>query len=506
MKNLQQEATTIKIAIHKSWHRWFVASSFIVLTLFTPFVNAENFVIGKVVYIDGKAIIQESIKVRGSYMYVGQKTLKFGDEISIHGMLKTHEGSTLKVLFDDGAEITLRPDTVIFTEKYSQKEAEIEIIKGGIRVVTGDIARRSPNLYKVTSPDGLVTARKKGSDFSVRICDIDCNEENKEMAGPKMKTDLPVIAKVVAIQGEVNVGKKYNRRLGLGYPIYSTEHIVSSKNSFAQLQFIDGSSVTVQAESAFEISDYKYNETGEENRSVFKLIEGGLRFVSGLPGKNNQEAFRLDTTVATMLIRGTDFTVNCVGNCSSGGIVSHVIEGSIDQRNESGTYVLESGSYGAISSQSSSPIVTTTAPVAFANNIAPPPSVARVDTESLFAPGVATVAFGTHVSVKEGQVEVAGLAGEPVVVDANLSVAVSESGNVSSPGSVNNFQMMDPAFIMPSTSMVAKAEVSASAPVTTINTIVIGGPSGISLNSAAGSTAITTIVIQEQTIASPYNR
>ena len=38
-----------------------------------------------------------------------------------------------------------------------------------------------------------------------------------------------------------------------------------------------------------------------------------------------------------------------------------------------------------------------------------------------------------------------------------------------------------------------------------INTIVIGGSAGsMSVNSAAGATAITTTVIQEQSIASPY--
>lgn len=498
MKNLQQQATTIKTAIHKSWHQWLVASSFLILTLFAPFVSAANSVVGKVVYVDGKVVIQENIPVQGSSMLGGQRALTSGDEISIHDMIKTLEGSTLKVLFIDGAEITLRPDTNIFIEKYSQKEAEIEVSKGGIRVVTGTVAKWNPELYKVVTPEGVVTARKEGSDFSVRICGEDCDEENKKMAGPMMKTNLPVIAKVVAMQGEVVVGRNFSRRLGLGYPLYSTEHIVSFTNSFVQLQFIDGSSVTVQADSEFDITDYKYNETGEVDRSVFKLIKGGLHFVSGSMAKNNPETFRLDTEVATVSVNGTDFTVNCVGSCSSGGIVSHVNEGSINQRNESGSHALEAGSYGAISSSSSSPVVTTAAPVAFANNIAPLPSAARVNTASLFAAGGATVDPGTHVSVKQGQVDVAGSAGGPVAVDADLAVAVSGSGDVTSPGSLSSFQMMDPVFTVPPT--------VASLPVaTTKNTIVIGGPSGMGVNAAAGSTAITTIVIQEQTIASPYN-
>ena len=65
MKDLQQQVVTTKNAINKSRHRCLVASSFIVLTLFAPFVNAENSVIGKVVYVDGEGTVQKSITVQG---------------------------------------------------------------------------------------------------------------------------------------------------------------------------------------------------------------------------------------------------------------------------------------------------------------------------------------------------------------------------------------------------------------------------------------------------------
>ena len=498
MKNIQLEVT----AMHRMWHRWVAASSFIALTLLASLVNAENSVVGKVTYIDGGGFIQETLEVQGSSMLGGQRALQLGDEISVHDALKTIEGSTLKVLFVDGAEITLRQDTSIFIEKFSQNEAEIDIIKGGIRVVTGEIVRQNPKLFKVVTHDGVVTAQNKGSDFLVRICGKDCDEENKKMTGPMMKTELPVIAKVVALQGEVDVGKQYKRQLDVGYPVYSTEHIESGKNSFAQVQFIDGSSVTLQAESILDISNYEYNVAGKEDVAAFDLIEGGVRFVTGAIGKNNPEAFSLNTTVATVGVNGTDFTVNCVGNCSSGGIVSHVIDGSISQRNQSGVHVLKSGSYGAISSQQSSPIVTTTAPVAFDNNIAPPPSLVRVDTESLFASIVTTIEPGTHVSVKAGQVALAGPTGEPVVVGANLSAAVDKTRRAATTGGVSDFQMLD------STYTASSVVVSVPAPsvnTPSVNTIVIGGPSGSGINAVTGPSTINTIVIQEMTIASPYN-
>ncbi len=498
MKDLQQEVT-VK---NRSWYQCLAAFSVITLTLFAPFAIAATQVIGKVVYIDGEVGAQETLNMSGSSVLGGFKKLKPGDEIFAQYMLKTLEGGVLKVSFVDGAEITLRPDTNIFIEKYSKKEAEIEIIKGGIRVVTGEIVKQNPDLYKVTTPDGAVTARTKGSDFLVRICGKDCDQENKKMAGPKMKTDFPVIAKVVAIKGEVVAGNKYKRQLELGYPVYRTERIVSSANSYAQLQFVDGSSVTVQADSKFDITDYKYNETGDENISVFELLQGGLRFVTGSLAKNDQDAFSLHTPAATVGVNGTEFTVNCVGNCSHRGIVSHVIDGSINQRNQSGNYVLEAGSYSAIRDQQSSPIVTTMAPIAFDNNIAPPPSQARVNAKSLFAASAGTVESGTHVNVKEGQVAVSGSTGEPVAVGENLSVAVGTSGSVSRPASASGFQMLDSTYTVPSTTATFMV---AGSSVPSVNTIVIGGPGGIGINTATGSSAATTIVIQEQTIASPYS-
>lgn len=493
MKNKRSEAT----AIHSMWRRWVAASSFIALALHASFAIAEYNFVGKVAYVDGGVYIQETLEVQGSSMLGGQRALQLGDEISVHDALKTLEDSTIKVIFVDGAEITLRQDSSIFIEKYSKNEAEIEIIKGGIRVVTGEIAKQNPKLFKVVTHDGVVTAQNKGSDFLVRICVKDCDEENKNMTGPMMKTELPAIAKVVAMQGEVVVGRQYKRQLDIGYPIYSTEHIESGKNSFAQFQFIDGSSVTLQAEGILDIRNYEYSVAGKEDVAAFDLIEGGVRFVTGAIGKNNPGAFSLNTTVATVGVNGTDFTVNCVGNCSSGGIVSHVIDGSIIQRNQSGAHVLKSGSYGAISSQQSSPIVTPTAPVAFNNNIAPPPSLARVDTESLFSSIVTTVEPGTHVSVKAGQVTLAGPVGEPVVVGANLSAVVGKSRSAETTGGVSDFQILDSTYTAP--------YVVVSAPAPSINTIVIGGPSRSSINSVAGPSTVNTIVIQEMTIASPYS-
>lgn len=201
-----------------------------------------------------------------------------------------------------------------------------------------------------------------------------------------------------------------------------------------------------------------------------------------------------------MGIRGTDFEVNTVGKGGSGGVVTHVIEGSINQSNESGTSVVEAGSYSSISNQQSSPVVTSTSPVTFDNNIAPAPSSVQVDTNSLFGANAGPVESGTHVSVVQGEVAVAGSSGKPVTVSKSMASSVGKTGAASAPTTASSFQVMDSTYATPTT--VAAVPV----PTSTKNTIIIGGTAGgVSANAAAGSTSVTTIVIQEQTIATPYN-
>lgn len=482
---------SVKTTLIESFYRKvpvFKGLVLVTLLLFSSYSLAENPVIGKVVFSEGKS----TVKQKGQ----GSKKLKVDDEVSLTDLLKTVGDSTLIVSFIDGAKVTLRPNTILYVKQYSNVQAKISLVNGGIRVVTGDIAKRNPELFKVITPDGVVTAKNKESDFSVRICTQDCDEENKKLTGSDIRTSKPPVAKVVALKGKVEVANKNKRQLAVGNPVFNAEKLVSSEDSYAQLQFIDGSSVSIQAKSAVRINNFKYSKTGKDDRSVFSLIEGGLRFVTGLLGKKDKKAFRLNTSVATIGIRGTDFSVNCVGDCGEGGIVTYVEKGSISQKNETGTYITRKGEYTMIASRTSKPVTTSgEPPVKFDYNIAPDPSESQVNTKSLFSTSLdsgTTIEPGTHVAVGSGQVSVVGPDdAPPVLVGENLAVSVQPSGSVSSVGSLNSFQTLDPVFAS-----------FASAPDPDINTIVIGGSSGT--NSISGTGEVATVVLQEMTITSPY--
>jgi FecR protein len=78
-----------------------------------------------------------------------------------------------------------------------------------------------------------------------------------------------------------------------------------------QLSMIDGGKVSLQPNTIYKINKYEFSGKEDGSESAFtELIKGGLRTVSGLIGHKNRDRYQLKTAVATIGIRGTEFTVN----------------------------------------------------------------------------------------------------------------------------------------------------------------------------------------------------
>ncbi|HQC71102.1 MAG TPA: FecR family protein, partial [Candidatus Competibacteraceae bacterium] len=85
--------------------------------------------------------------------------------------------------------------------------------------------------------------------------------------------------------------------------------VATGSSSQAVLKFADGQTVVVGPESVFWIKDYRYaGNKPQENRFSAELVEGGMRFISGALAKETPQAVEVDTPVATIGVRGTDFT------------------------------------------------------------------------------------------------------------------------------------------------------------------------------------------------------
>ncbi len=176
--------------------------------------------------------------------------------------------------------------------------------------------------------------------------------------------------------------------------VESGDTLVSEKNTYAQIKFIDNSEITLKPNTTFVVEAFAFDAGKPEGDSAsFNLIKGGLRSITGLLGKRNREKFQLKTPTATIGIRGTTFIAQFVpgepepevsttlvglsatlmagqvnlplaapGRAPAGpglapGLYVQVIDGIINLSNKGGTQNFSAGQFGFTASLVQPPVV-----------------------------------------------------------------------------------------------------------------------------------------------------
>src|SRR4051812_36964289 len=109
-------------------------------------------------------------KADGSVRILSQKSsIENGDTIN------TERDSYAQIRFEDGAQLTLKPNTAVTIEnfKYQEdKQAEdsflYSLVKGGLRAVTGIVGKRSRDKYQLGTATATIGIR--GTTFSADDC------------------------------------------------------------------------------------------------------------------------------------------------------------------------------------------------------------------------------------------------------------------------------------------------------------------------------------------------
>lgn len=106
---------------------------------------------------------------------------------------------------------------------------------------------------------------------------------------------------------------KRSRVLAKGAPIEEGDVINTSKKSFAVIRMLDNTKLTLKPDTTIAIG--KFNAEKGKEEACINLVKGGLRTVTGLIGKRKPESFQVDTPIASIGIRGTDFIMRvCAGD------------------------------------------------------------------------------------------------------------------------------------------------------------------------------------------------
>ena len=122
-------------------------------------------------------------------------------------------------------------------------------------------------------------------------------------------------AVVQSIEGDVRAGPigKPVTGVTLDQRLASGTTVVTGPDAQVILRFDDGQQVVLDHSTHFRIVDFQYNEADPKtDRSVFGLLKGALRMVSGAIATRNRQAVALRIPQATIGIRGTDFSLSIV--------------------------------------------------------------------------------------------------------------------------------------------------------------------------------------------------
>ena len=173
--------------------------------------------------------------------------------------------------------------------------------------------------------------------------------------------------KTIFVLGKVEVetllGEKM--RLRKGSSVNQGDTIISSIRGQAQIKMSDGTLLAIRPNSKFKIDDYEYNEDKNNDKSIYSLMKGGFRSITGKIGKENKSAYGVKTVVGTIGIRGTDYTARlCQSDCNDAddGLYVSVLDGGVVLKNDSGTLNVSPGDYGFILDQAVQPEYLESAP------------------------------------------------------------------------------------------------------------------------------------------------
>ena len=358
--------------------------------------------------------------------------------------LTTSDGSTAIVKLQDGTRMTLRPNSELVVQKYQFKEGAsdnsmlLQLLRGGLRAITGLISKGSSSAAKIQTATATIGIR--GTDFDARLCGPECRaESSKVIEKPRLNAVL-ASAKLVAAQGEISAidGAGSKRSVVDGGSIYAGETVVTGPASKVVLAFRDESRLTLGSNTQFRVDSFVFdNKNPNEGRFLVSLLRGSLRALTGLIGKANTRNVGFTTATATIGIRGTGLDLDCAASdaCSFFTWLGTI---EVTPNGSTALQTLQAGEGLFVSRDGIRPLTASTL-----EDLARPDRV-QVNMPQLFSSGgVSGDDEGLFVFVREGHIEV-------VTASQTLQLGRGETGYAGKDGRTGRPESM-PLFLQADT-------------------------------------------------------
>ncbi len=380
------------------------------------------------------------------------RTLGKGLALQEGDRLTTAEGASAVIKLQDGTRMTVRPSSEMVLTQFKYKADApdngmvINMLRGGLRAITGLIAKSSPNAARIQTNTATIGIR--GTDFDARICTRDCGNEASRVAQAAKPNAIQASAKVLSSRGDVaavdTAGQR--RRLVDGGSVYPGDVVETGQGTQAILAFRDESRITVGATSRFRIDNYVFDaKSAGEGRMLTSLLRGTVRALSGLIAKANNRNITYSTSTATIGIRGTDVLMRCTGLCADeagsadDGLTVFTYTGKVEiskLTDFTSSFLLSAMEGLSINPQGTRPL--STEPV---NDLTPPGSV-PVPATLFGSEATSENQEGLFVFVRDGHIEMA-TGGQVLHLGRNEAGFAGNDGVVARPQDLPRFLEFD---------------------------------------------------------------
>ena len=160
------------------------------------------------------------------------------------------------------------------------------------------------------------------------------------VASPCLAVDAGAFSQ---INGNVTIigADKTQRKASARDKIQSGDTVTTDTRGEAMIKMADDSTVVLRPNTQFQFTDFKF-EKKPTDTSVFSILRGAARMISGLIGRNSPSRFSVVAMTATIGIRGTDFEVAVVTEDTPqarAGVYNHVNDGGTNVKIASGQSV-----------------------------------------------------------------------------------------------------------------------------------------------------------------------
>ena len=122
---------------------------------------------------------------------------------------------------------------------------------------------------------------------------------------------------IIAIKGDVSAQSAdgATRALMKSDEVFVGDQIITGSGAYAVVEFIDGAKATLRPDSKLSVDKYAFGT--DDDGAVLGLVKGGFRAITGEIAHNRPESYTVQTNVATLGVRGTEFAVRlCDTDCS----------------------------------------------------------------------------------------------------------------------------------------------------------------------------------------------